>query len=179
MKIKYALYLGLICSAFACATSVKEMPQEKTFVKQQKDSVMNQNCDSIWDKLKESKADTLRVIRSIPENFDAALDQLDSLIGNPMKAWIRCLPDQEFGDRVHHGLGTNLRNNWGLWKNSVLAKNLRSMGMIHPDDMTAIIFDSYQRKLKGQDIRLKEQIKYYDDFWHKSDPVADSLRPSK
>ena len=71
--------------------------------------------------------------------------------------------------------GMYLRNNWGLWGDSELAKNLYKMGILHPDDMSGIILNSYQRKLKGEDIKLEEQLKYYQDYWRESGTPVDSI----
>ena len=68
-----------------------------------------------------------------------------------------------------------LRNNWGLWRNSKLAENLFKMGIFHPDDMSGIILDSYQRKLKGEEIKLDEQLKYYQNYWRESGVPVDSI----
>ena len=41
--------------------------------------------------------------------------------------------------------------------------------------MSGIILNSYQRKLKGEDIKLEEQLKYYQDYWRKSGTPVDSI----
>jgi hypothetical protein len=68
-----------------------------------------------------------------------------------------------------------LRNNWGLWGSSKLKESLKRMGMVHPDDMTSVILTSYQRKLKGEDIRLDEQLARYRDFWKVNGTPVDSI----
>ena len=67
--------------------------------------------------------------------------------------------------QYHHGLGTWLRNNWGLWEGSRLSKWFNEKGIRHPDDMSGIIFDSFWRHLNGHPIRLDEQIKRYQGYW--------------
>ncbi len=66
---------------------------------------------------------------------------------------------------MHFGLGMGLRNNWGLWGGSRLAKYFNVMGIHHPDDMSGIILDSYARHLKGEPLKLDEQVGYYKKFW--------------
>lgn len=56
-----------------------------------------------------------------------------------------------------------------------MAKNLSEMGIFHPDDMSAIILDSYQRKLKGEEIKIEEQLKYYQDYWKENGIPVDSI----
>jgi uncharacterized C2H2 Zn-finger protein len=61
-----------------------------------------------------------------------------------------------------------MRNNWQLWGGSRLSKYFNDKGIYHPDDMSGIILDSYHRNLNGQEIKLDEQVKYYQDYWEKS-----------
>lgn len=170
-KLTPLLFIGLL--VWSC--SLKSKNEISTISDNQKDSLQRIACDSILAALHQANADTFGRVQSIPVNFNACLKQLDTLVNDKMKAWIICLPDGEFSSFVHHGFGMYLRNSWGLWGNSTLAKNLYEMGMLHPDDMTAIILDSYQRKLKGEDINLKEQLRYYQDYWRKSGMPVDSI----
>jgi len=56
---------------------------------------------------------------------------------------------------------------WQLWGGSRLSKFFNDRGIYHPDDMSGIILDSYHRYLTGKDIKLDEQIKFYQDYWKK------------
>lgn len=67
----------------------------------------------------------------------------------------------------HLGLGMWMRNNWGLWGGSRLARWFNAQGIKHPDDMSGIILDSFWRHLNNKPIKLDEQIKYYQDYWRK------------
>ena len=68
----------------------------------------------------------------------------------------------------HHTTGRGIRNNWGLWSgDSALAKWFKSIGIFHPDDMSGIIMDSFQRFLHGKPIELDAQVKFYQDYWAK------------
>lgn len=69
--------------------------------------------------------------------------------------------------RYHHGLGMWMRNEWGLWGGSRLAAYFNGIGIYHPDDMSAIILDSYWRKLHGKPIDLESQVKRYQEYWQK------------
>jgi peroxiredoxin len=77
----------------------------------------------------------------------------------------------------HHGLGTWLRNNWGLWAGSRLAQYFRQLGIHHPDDMSGIILTSFWRQLHGQEIRLTEQVNYYKEHWRKSAEKERAITP--
>jgi len=56
-------------------------------------------------------------------------------------------------------LGIWIRDVWGLWDGSQLAKYFRDMGVDHPNDMSTIIMMSFHRYLNDEDIKLEEQIK--------------------
>jgi len=101
----------------------------------------------------------------IPIDLNDCLKQLDSIFADSIKTKIKILTEDEFSGRYHRGLGTWMRNNWGLWKGSELSKHFNSIGVYHPDDMTGIIFYSYHRQLMGHEIKLNEQVKYYQDYW--------------
>jgi hypothetical protein len=59
----------------------------------------------------------------------------------------------------HHGLGTWLRNNWGLWRGSRLSAWFNERGIQHPDDMSGIILTSFWRHLNGKPLGLEKQIR--------------------
>lgn len=50
----------------------------------------------------------------------------------------------------HFGLGLYLRNEWGLWSGSKLARRLKWAGIRHPDDMSGYIMDEYADYLEGR-----------------------------
>jgi hypothetical protein len=58
-----------------------------------------------------------------------------------------------------------MRNNWNLWTKSRLKRYFNRKGIYHPDDMSGIILKSYYRHLNDIDIDLKNQIKYYQNYW--------------
>jgi len=170
-RIGVFVLLGLLI--WSCNTTNNKDTKELTKV--QIDSLQGIQCDSLLKDLSKAKADTFGRVKYIPTNFEGCINQLDSLTSDKMKEWIKCLPDCEFSRFVHHGFGMYLRNSWGLWGDTKLARNLYEMGILHPDDMTGIILDSYQRKLKGENIKLEEQLKYYQDFWRKNGTPVDSI----
>jgi hypothetical protein len=79
----------------------------------------------------------------IPENLDDCFIQLDKLLSNDDKQYISELEDREEMIEFHHGLGTWIRNNWGLWGGSRLQKYFIEKGITHPDDMSGLILESY------------------------------------
>lgn len=67
----------------------------------------------------------------------------------------------------HHGVGTQMRNAWGLWRRNKLTKYFNKLGIYHADDMSGIIFTSLHRYLNKRPIKLREQIKFYINYWKK------------
>jgi len=112
----------------------------------------------------------------IPRNLYEAISQLDILFTDSIKNQIIDLTEEEFLANSHLSSGMWLRNNWGLWKGKELAKYFNSLRIYHPDDMSGIILTSYYRHLKKQDLKIEEQIKYYQEYWRKTQDYDNQLR---
>jgi hypothetical protein len=110
--------------------------------------------------------DSLRGIY-IPKDLEDCFKQIDSFWNDSTKIKIKQLTEDEFSGRLHRGFGMWMRNNWQLWGGSRLSKYFNERGVYHPDDMSGIILDSYHRYLTGKEIKLEEQIKFYQDYWEK------------
>lgn len=67
--------------------------------------------------------------------------------------------------KYHFGFGMRLRNRWGLWNESRLARWFNEKGITHADDMSGIIFTSLHRRLNDKPIELEKQIKQYQEYW--------------
>ena len=167
--------ISTIAIMISCNSNSQVKIESQNHTQEQIDSLKRIECDTLLSEMQKIKADTFIRVKTKPTNFENSLVVLDSMMNPKMKEWIMCLPDGEFSGFVHHGLGMFLRNNWRLWGNSELAGNLYIMGILHPDDMSGIILDSYQRKIKGEEIRLDEQLKYYQDYWRETDMPVDSI----
>lgn len=100
----------------------------------------------------------------IPKNLEECFTQLDSELSADMARKI--LSGSEDGLALyHHGLGTYLRNSWGLWSGSRLYKYFSDMGLHHPDDMSAVILESYWRHKHNKPLELDKQIDKYKKYW--------------
>ncbi len=111
--------------------------------------------------------DSLRGIY-IPKDLEDCFKQIDSFWDDSTKVEVKQWKEDELSSRAHLGFGMWMRNNWQLWGGSRLSKYFNDLGIYHPDDMSGIILDSYHRYLTGNDIKLEEQIKYYQDYWKKA-----------
>ena len=50
----------------------------------------------------------------------------------------------------HHGLGTGIRNRFGLWQGSLLAQWFNERGVLHPDSMSMVILRALQKRVRGE-----------------------------
>lgn len=103
-----------------------------------------------------------------PQNLEEAVEQLKKIHPDTTKQKIRSMTEDEFLAGSHFGLGMWIRNNWQLWKGKGLADYFNSIGIFHPDDMSGIILRSYYRELTGKEWDVDNQVKYYQDYWKKS-----------
>jgi len=138
LKIFFILVLGISCHASAQKDKKDDLSK--------KDSI-----DGVY----------------IPANLDDCIRHIDAMWSDSVKNEVMKMTEEEFISRAHFGFGLWMRNNWGLWAGSRLAVYFNGIGIFHPDDMSAIILTSYYRKLKGENIRLDEQVKYYQNYWKK------------
>jgi hypothetical protein len=103
----------------------------------------------------------------IPEDLNEAIEILTN---DENIKFVRECTEDEFLGSTHHGFGTELRNSWGLWTGSVLAKWFNEKGIYHADDMSGIILASFHRSANSVPIDLAGQIKHYRDFWEANNP---------
>jgi hypothetical protein len=104
----------------------------------------------------------------IPKDLEDCFVQINSFWNDSTKIKVKNWEEKEFAGKVHFGFGMWMRNNWRLWGGSRLSKYFNDLGVYHPDEMSGIILDSYHRHLNNKEIKLEEQIKYYQDYWENS-----------
>jgi len=105
----------------------------------------------------------------IPTKLSECFKQLDNILNEaPDGDWFKEAGEEDAIAQSHHGLGTWIRNNWGLWdEDSQLRGYFKKLGLKHADDMSGVILTSYHRHLNDIELGLDEQIKYYIEFWKK------------
>lgn len=94
-----------------------------------------------YNKKEVYKSDTIDCVY-IPMDLDDCCVQLDQLLSEEDKAFIKNLPDKKETIKLHMSLGMWIRNNWGLWGGSRLQKYLFDISD-HPDGMSSIILEHY------------------------------------
>ena len=105
-----------------------------------------------------------------PVKLSECFKQLDEILSEaPDGDWFKEAEEDDAVNQSHHGLGTWIRNNWGLWEeNGQLHEYFTKLGLHHPDDMSSVILKSYHRHLNHKELVLDEQIKYYIEYWKKN-----------
>lgn len=81
----------------------------------------------------------------IPESLEEAIAELKATLHPEYLDEIKATPMDEFTATAHFGLGSWLRNNWGLWRQSKLA---RSMGGFDADGLSDRILKEFWRSLQ-------------------------------
>jgi hypothetical protein len=106
----------------------------------------------------------------IPKTLEECYPELDNIFSSieysDNKTIIDDLKSNKLGAAdFHFGVGTWIRNKWGLWSGSELSKYFNDIGITHADDMYSIIMDSYIAKLKGEEFDLEKAVSYYQKYW--------------
>lgn len=78
----------------------------------------------------------------------------------------------EFIGRIHHSGGMAMRNRWGLWsalnkeqETTPIAQWFADRGILHADDMSAIIYMAFWAEVTCNEFDLDKRIQYYRRFW--------------
>jgi hypothetical protein len=95
----------------------------------------------------------------IPKDLKGAVRELDRMLPQNMKDKLKLSSERGLLE-YHFGLGMWLRNNWGLWHESSLAKYFSKAGVKQPDDMSGMIIDCYWRHLNGNEAYDEVIAKY-------------------
>jgi len=103
----------------------------------------------------------------IPQDLKDAHQELDKMLSPAFVNEIRTGSESDLV-RYHMGLGMWMRNYWGLWAGSRLAKYFHGVGIHHPDDMSQTILISYWRRLHAQPFDLPTQAQQYQKYYQEA-----------
>ncbi|CAN5823199.1 hypothetical protein BH09VER1_BH09VER1_41460 [soil metagenome] len=106
-----------------------------------------------------------RAQEKIPTTLAEAHAELEKSLPPKELAKIDAMKSEEDMIVYHMGLGMGIRNSWGLWSGGPLAKYLNGLGFTHPDDMSAVILETFWCKRHGQDFRLQERADEFAAYW--------------
>ena len=112
----------------------------------------------------------------IPKDLEDAFVELKKMLSSALLDEIRLKSEKDM-ILYHHGFGTWLRNNWGLWASSRLAQYFNQLGINHPDDMSGIILTSFWRHLHSKPVGLEEQVESYKEYWREAEEKEEAITP--
>ncbi|HSI90847.1 MAG TPA: DUF6794 domain-containing protein [Adhaeribacter sp.] len=101
----------------------------------------------------------------VPKNLEEALFYLYFSWPEGKREVFRKKEEEKAVAEEHFFAGLDMRNNWGLWRNSRLAGYFKAEGIYHPDDMSAIMLRSFHRDLNGTDLKIAEQLLFHKLHW--------------
>jgi hypothetical protein len=104
---------------------------------------------------------------SIPTTLDEAIEALATLLSEEDRVTIAKMSENEVS-RLYHSLGQWIRNNWNLWIGGPLLEHMKSLGFIHPDDMSSSIIREFWARMNGVPSKITEEIEEYKQFWEKN-----------
>lgn len=104
----------------------------------------------------------------IPVDLNDCFIKLNKMLSQDQIKKIKRITEVSM-NHYHHGFGTSLRNSWGLWGDSVLAKWFNERGIHHADDMSCIILTSFWRYMNGKRIEFDEQVKHFKKYWEEKE----------
>lgn len=100
--------------------------------------------EQIYPQMEDHETEIQEEQMSIPKTLEEAIVALDNMLEEEDKQFLL----KHGALSVHHSLGMWIRNNFGLWEDSELKKNLIKEGFFHPDDMSNFIIEEYITHLK-------------------------------
>jgi len=102
----------------------------------------------------------------VPTDLDDCFSEMKKMLPAETVEKMKAGPEKDM-IKYHFGLGTWMRNNWGLWGGSRLRDYFNKLGLHHPDDMSSVVLYSFWRHLNGKPLKVDEQVRYYQEYWKK------------
>ena len=95
----------------------------------------------------DDEIDGQKLVPPNPSTLEETILALDELLSEEDRKFIQESKDPEGAViGMHHSLGQAIRNKWGLWMGSPLARHMKEVhGVDHPDDMSGLILSKYAR----------------------------------
>jgi hypothetical protein len=101
----------------------------------------------------------------IPATLSEAHVELEYILSPEELEKIDAMNLEEDMIKYHFGLGMTIRNRWGLWSSSLLAKHMQKNGFSHPDDMSNVILNTFWCKRHGKKFGLAKRAAEYAAYW--------------
>lgn len=116
---------------------------------------------------------------TIPETLDEAVlslyDSLDDYDRDFLNKEIQYRDVNGILTLLHHNLGQGIRNTWGLWQDSILARFFKeTYGLGHADDMSSIIIKKFLSDYFDKIYDIEADVEHYKKYWisYNVDPLT-------
>ncbi len=113
------------------------------------------------------------VCSRMPADIDDAHVILEQGLAPETLAMIDAMESEDDMIKFHFGLGTGIRNCWGLWSGSEFQKYLVELGFRHPDDMSGTILDTFWRKRHGKTFDIQDYVAHYAAYWKEAEKAEE------
>lgn len=100
----------------------------------------------------------------IPKDLADCFIQLNKLIDEESKRKFKTAPEEVVARKLHFSLGRWMMVNWSFYQGSRLSAYLKNIGIFYPDDMARFIIISYHRNLNRKELKVKEQVEFYQEY---------------
>lgn len=94
----------------------------------------------------------------IPRDIDDAYEEFIHLSPEASIEKFKLAPEDQVAEKLHFGIGRWMIVNWNFYEGSRLSHYLRTLGVLHPDDMADLLIVVFHRKLNEKDIGLTELV---------------------
>ncbi len=101
----------------------------------------------------ETNPATGKAVDYVPADLDDAIRVLKQNLTPDQREAIKASPIL-----CHRSIGMGIRNSWGLWRDSSLARWFLEKGVQHPDSMSGIILDAFAAHAAGLPFDLDQAV---------------------
>jgi hypothetical protein len=110
-------------------------------------------------------------IRIPPATFDEAVQRLHTCISDVEAIRSSSKSVDQLVTSAHHGLGRQIRNDWGLWSGGPrkpLKEDMERLGFTHPDDMSGAILRRFVSEVRGEPYNVEDNVRDCAAYWAKA-----------
>lgn len=114
----------------------------------------------------------------LPNCLEDAVNALEEMLGPEDIKFIDGLYDSEGMCVYHSSMGMHIRNEWGLWTNTITSNYFKSLGFTHADDISEFILESLWNKrhsIKNDEAWITSMVEYYKKYWDEKDKAYDEM----
>ncbi len=129
-------------------TKKKELTYEDAFEKNYQKRIKKERINGVY----------------IPKDMSQCLLELTRLTDAESRAKFKTIEEEEAVRKIHFSLGRWIIHNWGFYEGSRLSVAINNMGISNPDDMAQFIIRSFHRSLNKKELKIKEQLEYYQEL---------------